>query len=98
MSGSIVITHQAKAMATDLRCELEEFHRYLGRELERGNGVLTIEQAVVEFRAYQEELQRCREAIRPALEASLRGESEPLDMEAIWREVERRLTQQGVPE
>lgn len=72
-------------MATDLRCELEEFHRYLGKELERGNGAWTIEQAVAEFRAYQEEPHRCREAIRPALEASLRGESEPLDMEDVKR-------------
>lgn len=80
-------------MATDLRCELEEFHRYLGRELERGNGVLTIEQAVVEFRAYQEELQRCREAIRPALQGSLRGESETLDLEDVKRRGRERFEQ-----
>lgn len=85
-------------MATDLRCELEEFHRYLGKELERRSGATSIEEAVAEFRAYQDELERCREAIRPALEASLRGESTLFSVEEVMEVVRRRLADKETAE
>jgi hypothetical protein len=73
------------ATVVDQQVELEEFHQFIGRHLKNGGTGLTVDRSVAEFRAYQEELERCREAVRPALEASLRGESEPLDMEDIKR-------------
>jgi len=73
------------ATVIDQRAELEEFHRFIGRHLQSGGSELTVDRSVAEFRAYQDELERCREAVRPALEASVRGESEPLDMEDIKR-------------
>ena len=71
------------ATVIDQQTELEEFHRFIGRHLQNGGTKLTVNESVAEFRAYMEELEHCREAIRPALESSLRGESEPLDMEDI---------------
>lgn len=38
-----------------------------------------------ELEEFHRFIEHCRETIRPALEASLRGESEPLDMEDIKR-------------
>jgi hypothetical protein len=81
----------------DQQTELQAFHCFIGRSLQNGASGLTVDNSVAEFRAYQEELERCREAIRPALEASLRGESKPFDVNEVMQVVERRLAQQGVP-
>jgi hypothetical protein len=78
----------------DQQTELQEFHRFIGRYLQNGANGLTVDNSVAEFRAYREELERCREAIRPALEASLRGESEPLDMEDVKRRGRKRFEEQ----
>jgi hypothetical protein len=86
------------ATVIDQQTELEEFHRFIGRHLQNGGTKLSVNESVTEFRAYQEELERCREAIRPALEASLRGESEPLNMQEIIDRVTERLRKEGVPE
>jgi hypothetical protein len=86
------------ATVIDQQTELEEFHRFIGRHLQNGRTTLTVDQSVGEFRAYMEELEHCREAIRPALEASLRGESEPLNMQVIIDRVTERLRKEGVPE
>ena len=67
--------------------------RFIGQLLENGGVATTVEDSVAEFRAYQEELERCREAIRPALESSLRGESTPLDMEDVKRRGRERFEQ-----
>jgi hypothetical protein len=85
-------------MSTDLQQDLREFHGFIGRLLENGGATMTLEDSVAEFRAYQEELHRCREAIRPALEASLRGESTPLDMGEIIQRVTSRLRSEGIPD
>lgn len=80
----------------DQQTELQEFHLFIGRYLQNSANGLTVDNSVAEFRAYQEELERCREAIRPALEASLRGESEPLNMQEIIDRVTDRLRKEGV--
>jgi hypothetical protein len=80
-------------MPVDVKAELREFHGFLGRQLENGGATMTVEESVAEFRAYQEELRRCREAFRAALEASLRGESTPLDMQDIIRRGRERWEQ-----
>lgn len=82
----------------DQRTELEDFHRFIGRHLKNAGSELTVDRSVSEFRAYQEELERCREAVQPALEASVRGESEPLDMQEIINRVTDRLRKEGVPD
>lgn len=85
-------------MVADLHAELREFHGFLGRQLENCGATMTVEETVAQFRAYQEELHRCREAIRPALEASLRGESKPLNMQEVIDRVTQRLHEEGIPE
>ena len=83
-------------MATQLPNELESFHRFLAEQLKRGVVELSPEESVEAFRAHQRDLERCREEIRPALERSLRGESEPLDTEELKTRVTQRLADKGI--
>lgn len=82
--------------ATETRSELEDFVRFLNKELAREKVTLTVEQSVQEFRVWKESLDRLREEIRPALERSLRGESIPWDLDAFKAELDRRLTEKGI--
>jgi len=83
-------------MAAQLPSEIESFHRFLTEQLERGEVSLSPEASVEAFRAYQRDLERCRDEIRPALERSVRGESEPLDIEALKVRVTERLADKGI--
>jgi hypothetical protein len=83
-------------MATQLPNELESFRQFLTEWLEHGQVELSPEESVRAFRAYQRELERCREEIRPALERSLRGESQPLDVEELKARVTQRLAEEGI--
>ncbi len=83
-------------MATQLPSELESFHRFLTEQLERGEPSLSPEQSVEAFRAYQRDLERCWEDIRPALQRSVRGESEPLDIEELKARVTQKLADRGI--
>jgi len=83
-------------MATQLPNELESFHQFLSEQLEHGEVELSPEESVKAFRAYQRDLERCREEIRPALERSLRGESQPLDAEELKTRVTQRLAERGI--
>ena len=74
-------------MSTVTSSELDQFQKFLERLRADGNCRLSLDECVTEFRLYQEELERCREAIRPALEASLRGESTPWDPEEMKRRI-----------
>lgn len=83
-------------MATELPSELKSFHWFLTEQLRRGDVSLSPEQSVEAFRAYQRDLERCREDIRPALERSVRGQSEPLDIEELKERVTKRLAAKGI--
>lgn len=83
-------------MPSNLQQELRDFHGFIGRLLSNGHAAIPVEETVAEFRAYQDELERCREAIRPALEASRRGEGSPLVMQDIIDQVSRRLRSEGI--
>jgi hypothetical protein len=85
-------------MSTDTLTELDEFQRFLERLRSRGEGHMSLDECVTEFRLYQEELRRCREEIRPALESSLRGETTPWDPEETKRRGRERLQRKGITE
>ena len=50
------------------------------------------QESVQEFRLYQQELNRFIAETQPALEQSARGESRPLDVDALMQRVRNRLT------
>ena len=85
-------------MATDIetQTDLEAFHKFIGELLKKGKQKLPVEESLVVFREYQQELERLREEIRPALERSLRGESKPFDPEDIIRRAKKRLAEEGI--
>ena len=85
-------------MSTDTLTELDEFQRFLERLRSSDDCRLSLDECVSEFRKYQEELARCREAVRPALESSLRGEGIPWDPEETIRRGRERLADKGITE
>lgn len=87
-------------MTTDIstQTDLESFHKFVGGLLKQGKNKLTLKEGLAAYREYQNELKRLREELQPALEQSARGESEPLDIEAMKAEVTKKLADQGITE
>jgi hypothetical protein len=83
-------------MATDLRGELEAFHRFIGDKLGSGGSPISLEHALQEFRAYQRDLRRFREDTQQSLEESARGESSPLDIDDVVERGRLRLGKKGM--
>ncbi|UUO06965.1 hypothetical protein M4951_01320 [Blastopirellula sp. J2-11] len=71
-------------MATDAAQELQQFHQFIGQRIASGSE-MSIAEAVAEFQAYQAELERFREEIKPGLDRLARGEYEELDIEEFKR-------------
>jgi hypothetical protein len=83
-------------MATDVpQEEIVDFYRFLGLRLENGETDVTPEQSVHEFRLYQQELRRFLEQTQSSIAESERGESKPLDVDALMQRVRTRLTLEG---
>jgi Arc/MetJ-type ribon-helix-helix transcriptional regulator len=82
--------------ATVKMTELELLHRFVSEQLANGGRRMSVEECLNEFRAYQSELERLREEIRPALERSLRGESRPFDADKLKARVTRELADEGI--
>jgi hypothetical protein len=82
-------------MSTVLPTELQAFHQFLNSLIDQAPD-MSPEQSVEAFRAYQADHERLREEVRPALERSLRGESEPLDMNDIKSRGRKRMAQRGL--
>ena len=79
-------------MATGIpQNEICAFYDFLGRRIENTSGSLSPEESVQEFRLYQEELNRFVAETRPAIEQSERGESQPLDVDALMQRVQDKL-------
>lgn len=83
-------------MATIPESEMAAFHRFLGEKLDLGASEMTVEESVEAFRAYQRDVARLRQRLAPSIEQARRGESKPLDAEALIERVTRRLTEKGI--
>ncbi|MBC8350903.1 MAG: hypothetical protein H8E66_02890 [Planctomycetes bacterium] len=83
-------------MATGIpQDEILAFYDFLGRRIQQIGDSLSPEQSVQEFRLYQEELNRFIEETQLAIEQSKRGESLPLDVDALMQRVKDRLAKSG---
>lgn len=71
--------------------EIHAFYDFLSRRIKKANAPLSPEASVQEFRLYQEELNRFIEETNPAVEQSKRGESRPLDVDALMQRVQDRM-------
>ena len=73
-------------MSTQISSDLVEFQTYLQHAINRG-ATESVEDVLRRFRERQQDLERFRREIQPALDEIERGEDEPLDMDAIRKEV-----------
>jgi hypothetical protein len=77
--------------------DLESFRHFLNAQLEAGAADISPEEVVQRWRDRRaEQLARLEEKLKPALEQSRRGESKPLDVEALKDRVTERLAKEGV--
>ncbi len=76
--------------------DLELLHQFIGESLQNGGRLKTVDEVLGEFQEYRAEVERLREEIRPSLERSLRGESRPIDWEALKQRGRQRLAQKGI--
>jgi hypothetical protein len=82
-------------MASGLTSDLVEFQAFVAeRCVDRDD--LTLEESLVRFRKYQQELESARAELAEAEAQSARGESGPLDAEALKSEVRLRLAAEGL--
>jgi hypothetical protein len=78
--------------------EAELLHNYLGMRLSNGGRKEPIAQLLAEFAEYCRELEELRATLREAEAQSARGESGPLDLEALFKRVDKKLEEKGIPE
>ena len=78
--------------------EAELLHFYLGMRLEKGGRTEPVEKLLADFAEYRRELEQFRATLREAEAQCDRGEARPLDLDALFERVDRRLAQEGIPE
>jgi len=83
-------------MTTATLTELEAFHQFLSERLKNGDRNLSVDSSIEAFRAYQRDLQRLREELRPSLQRAARGEGREIDVDDIGRRGRERLAREGI--
>jgi hypothetical protein len=84
-------------MATDTCREIETFYQFLGQQIQEGSVDLSPEECVEAFRAYQNDLDRLKQELQPALDRFERGEpGVSFDAEDIIRRGRQRLASEGI--
>ena len=76
--------------------DAELVYHYFGKLLAKGGRDEPVERLLAELAEYYRELQHVRALIREAEESSARGESGPLDLDALFSRVDKRLEQEGI--
>jgi len=80
-------------MSTDaIGSDIQAFYEFLGRRMD--DPAITPEQSVLEFRAYQEELERAQAELRESHDEFVQGRAGPLDVDALMERVRGRLARQ----
>jgi hypothetical protein len=91
------IMMEMPTMTTDNASELLVFHRFLGDQIASGTLDLSPEESVEAFRAYQRELERLRNDLKPAIDRLERGEPGlPLNIDDVKRRGRERLAREGI--
>jgi len=87
-------------MATDAPSatltDAELVYQYFGKLLAKGGREKPVDWVLAELTEYYRELEQVRALIREAEESSARGESKPLDLDALFARVDKRLEQEGI--
>ena len=88
-------------MATDNSSsltEIEPLHGFLAAQLNNRGRDESIDKVLADFAEYRRQLDHLRATLREAEAQSARGESKPLDVDALFARVDKRLDQEGIPE
>ena len=86
-------------VAEQLQHDTERFQKFVQRLIAKDPELkISFDDAVQLFHEYEARMDRLREELRPAYEASLRGESTPWSKEEVWQELEERMKKRGIPE
>lgn len=78
--------------------DAELVYQQLGKLLANGGREKPVDWLLTELAAYYRELQQVRALIREAEESSARGESRPLDLDALFARADKRLSKEGIAE
>lgn len=85
-------------MVTSLISDRDAFNAFLERRLSKISSSVSLEDALVEFRAYQQELAAAQIKIQEAKESSRRGELQELNVEELIQEITDEMAAEGIHE
>ena len=85
-------------MSTENPSEFHDFNRFVTERLSATKADLSLEESVAAFRAYQSELAKCREALKPALNELDGTGGSLLDMASIIARGKQMLADEGISE
>ncbi len=85
-------------MPTNLQSERDAFKAFLDSRMSKIRSGFSLEDAVVEFRAYQQELADVQAKVQEAKTSSARGESQELDIDQLVHEITEELIADGIHE
>jgi hypothetical protein len=70
--------------------DVELLHQYLGERIDSGSHHASLNELLTDFADYHRELEDLREKLQAAEASSRRGESKPLDVDAVLKRVHQR--------
>ena len=83
-------------MSTDTSREIETFYQFLGYQIQEESVVMSPEQCVEAFRAYQRDLDVLKRELQPGIDRFERGEPGiSFDAEDVKRRGRERLAREG---
>jgi hypothetical protein len=85
-------------MITSAPTEMEFYQHFLGQQRLQGNAFVSVDESVIAFRKYQQEIAKVRELCQPALEECDRGEYADFNFEEVKARVLSRLDAKGIRE
>lgn len=84
------------AVSSPPMTDLELLQHFIGVCLREGGRHRPVPEVLAEYEEYRVEVEQLREEIRPALEASLRGETKEIDWDEFYRKGRERLAARGI--
>ena len=83
-------------MSTESPNDFQDFNKFVTEHLSDHASNLSLEEGVAAFRAYQSELARCREEIKPAIDELDETGGTDLDIDAIIARGKKKLAEEGI--
>lgn len=82
--------------ANNTQNEYLDFNQFVVERLSSTASDLSLEESVAAFRAYQAELEKCRNALKPAIDELDSGDGSQLDMKTIIARGKAMLAKEGI--